>query len=62
MTTQPFVRPGEVVRPPETGGGKIALEPPIVAPIPPPRSVWGIVLPIVLVVGVVGLIVAMYVS
>jgi S-DNA-T family DNA segregation ATPase FtsK/SpoIIIE len=62
VTTQPFVRPGDVVRPPQTGGGKIALEAPIVAPIPPPRSVWGIVLPITLVVGVVGLIVAMYVS
>ncbi len=62
MTTQPFVRPGEPVRPPATGGGKIAVDPPIAAPIPPPRSVWGIVLPITLVVGVVGFIVAMYVT
>ena len=38
------------------------MEPPIVAPIPPPRSVWGIVLPITLVVGVVGFIIAMYVT
>ncbi|PXX01564.1 type VII secretion protein EccCa [Mycolicibacterium moriokaense] len=62
MTTQPFVRPGEPRRAPATGGGKIAVEPPIAAPIPPPRSVWGIVLPITLVVGVVGFIVAMYVT
>ena len=62
MTTQPFVRPGEPVRPPATAGGKIAVEPPIAAPIPPPRSVWGIVLPITLVVGVVGFIIAMYVT
>lgn len=62
MTTQPFVRPGDIVPPPDTGGGKIAVEPPIVAPIPPPRSVWGIVLPITLVVGVIGLIITMYVS
>ncbi|MDG4667962.1 type VII secretion protein EccCa [Mycobacterium sp. 236(2023)] len=62
MTTQPFVRPGEPPRPPATAGGKIAVEPPIAAPIPPPRSIWAIVLPITLVVGVVGFIVAMYVS
>ncbi|BBZ15025.1 type VII secretion protein EccCa [Mycobacterium branderi] len=62
MTTQPFVRPGELERPPATGGGKIAVEPPLVAPIPPPRSVWGIVLPIALVVGVVGFIISMYVT
>lgn len=62
MTTQPFVRPGEAVRPPATAGGKIAVEPPIAAPIPPPRSIWAIVLPITLIVGVVGFIVAMYVS
>ncbi len=62
MTTHPFVRPGEATRPPATGGGKIAVEPPIVAPVPPPRSVWGIVLPITLVVGVVGFIIAMYVT
>lgn len=62
MTTQPFVRPGEPVRPPATAGGKIAVESPIAAPIPPPRSIWGIVLPITLVVGVVGFIIAMYVS
>ena len=52
MTTQPFVRPGDPVPPPETGGGKISCEPPIVAPIPPPRSVWAIVLPVTLVFGV----------
>jgi type VII secretion protein EccCa/type VII secretion protein EccCb len=62
VTTQPFLRPGEPVRPPATAGGKIAVDPPIAAPIPPPRSVWGIVLPITLVVGVVGFIVAMYVT
>jgi len=62
VTTQPFVRPGEPVRPPATAGGKIAVEPPIAAPIPPPRSVWGIVLPITLVVGVAGFIIAMYVT
>ena len=38
------------------------MDPPIIAPIPPQRSVWGIVLPIELIVGVVGFIVAMYVS
>ncbi|MDT5347823.1 MAG: hypothetical protein QOH91_1110, partial [Mycobacterium sp.] len=62
MTTQPFVRPGQPGRPPATGGGKIAVEPPIAAPIPPPRSIWGIVLPITLVVGVLGFIIAMYVT
>lgn len=62
MTTHPFTRPGERLRPPATGGGKIAVDPPIVAPIPPPRSVWGIVLPITLIVGVLGFIIAMYVS
>ena len=59
MTYQPFVRPGDVVRPPQTGG-KIALEPPIVAPIrccaARGHRRW-----ITLVVGAVGLIVAMYV-
>jgi S-DNA-T family DNA segregation ATPase FtsK/SpoIIIE len=45
-----------------TGGGKIKLEAPIVAPIPPPRSIWGVVLPVMLICGVVGLIVVMYVS
>src|SRR5258708_40219134 len=40
----------------------MAVDPPIAAPIPPPRSVWGIVLPITLVVGVVGFIVALYVT
>ena len=62
MTTQSFVRPGERVPDPETGGGKIKLEAPIVAPIPIPRSIWGIVLPIGLLVGIVGLIVVMYAS
>ncbi|MDT5117522.1 MAG: hypothetical protein QOE30_3261 [Mycobacterium sp.] len=62
MTTHPFTRPGERARPPATGGGKISVDPPIVAPIPPPRSMWGIVLPITLVVGVVGFMVAMYAS
>ena len=62
MTTQPFRRPGPIARPPATAGGKIAIDPPIPAPIPPPRSVWGIVLPIALIVGVVGFIVAMYMS
>ncbi|WP_241777317.1 type VII secretion protein EccCa [Mycobacterium intracellulare] len=38
------------------------LEAPIVAPVPPPRSIWGIVLPVALIVGVVGLIVVMYAS
>ena len=61
MTTRPFVPPPRVP-PPEAGGGKIAVEPPIAAPVPPPRSIWGIVLPIGLIVGVVGFIVAMYVS
>ena len=61
MTTRPFVPPPRVP-PPEAGGGKIAVEPPIAAPIPPPRSIWGIVLPIALIVGVVGFIIAMYVS
>ena len=62
MTTQIFVRRGERAADPETGGGKIKLEPPIVAPIPIPRSIWGIVLPIGLLVGIVGLIVVMYAS
>ena len=62
MTTHPFRRPGPIARPPATAGGKIAIDPPIPAPIPPPRSVWGIVLPIALIVGVVGFIVAMYMS
>ena len=62
MTTQQFRRPGPIARPPATAGGKIAIDPPIPAPIPPPRSVWGIVLPIVLIVGVIGFIVAMYMS
>lgn len=62
MTTQPFVRPGDPVPEPTTSGGKIKLEPAIVAPIPPPRSIWGIVLPVMLVVGIVGLIVVMYAS
>jgi DNA segregation ATPase FtsK/SpoIIIE-like protein len=60
VTTQPFVPPGEPVVPPGTGGGKIAVDPPINAPIPPQRSVWAIVLPITLVVGVVGFIISMY--
>lgn len=62
MTTHTFVRPGDPENPPQTGGGKIKLEAPIVAPIPPPRSIWGVVLPAMLIVGVVGLIVVMYVS
>lgn len=62
MTTHRFERPGDSVRPPKTGGGKIKLEPPIVAPVPPPRSIWGIVLPIGLLFGIVGLIVVMYAS
>ena len=62
MTTQSFVRPGEPVGAPQTGGGKIKLDAPIVAPVPPPRSIWGIVLPVALIVGVVGLIVVMYAS
>ncbi|MDQ2636958.1 MAG: type VII secretion protein EccCa [Actinomycetota bacterium] len=62
MTTHTFVRPGDPEVPPQTGGGKIKLEPAIVAPIPPPRSLWGVVLPVMLIVGVVGLIVVMYVS
>ena len=61
MTTRPFVPPPRVP-PPEAGGGKIAVEPPIAAPVPPPRSIWGIVLPIGLIVGVLGFIIAMYVS
>ena len=60
VTTQPFVPPGEPAAPPGTGGGKIAVDPPINAPIPPQRSVWAIVLPITLVVGVVGFIISMY--
>lgn len=60
MTTQRFVPPGEPAVPPATGGGKIAVDPPINAPIPPQRSVWAIVLPITLVVGVVGFIISMY--
>nr|QGW61044.1 ESX secretion system protein EccC [Mycolicibacterium sp.] len=47
---------------PHTGGGKIKLDPPIVAPIPPPRGIWGIVLPVALLVGIVGLIGVMYAS
>ncbi len=62
MTTQPFNPPGPPERPPATGGGKIAVDPPINAPIPPQRSVWAIVFPIALIVGVVGFIVAMYVT
>lgn len=62
MTTHPFRRPGPVARPPATAGGKIAVDKPIPAPIPPPRGLWGIVLPVLLVVGVIGIIVAMYAS
>jgi len=62
VTTHTFVRPGDPEIPPQTGGGKIKLEAAIVAPIPPPRSVWGIVLPAMLVVGIVGLIAVMYIS
>jgi type VII secretion protein EccCa/type VII secretion protein EccCb len=62
VTTHSFVRPGEPVRAPQTGGGKMKLDAPIVAPVPPPRSIWGIVLPFALIVGVVGLIVVMYAS
>ncbi len=62
MTTQPFVRPEEPAAAPSTGGGKIALDPPIAYPVPPPRSVWSIVFPVAIVVGVLGLIVAMYAS
>jgi hypothetical protein len=56
VTTQSFIPPSERVPDPQTGGGKIKLKAPIVAPIPIPRSIWGIVLPIGLVVGVIGLI------
>jgi S-DNA-T family DNA segregation ATPase FtsK/SpoIIIE len=62
VTTHSFVRPGEPVRAPQTGGGKIKLDAPIVAPVPPPRSIWGIVLPVTLIVGVIGLIAVMYAS
>jgi S-DNA-T family DNA segregation ATPase FtsK/SpoIIIE len=61
VTTRPFV-PSPREPAPEAGGGKIAVDAPIAAPVPPPRSIWAIVLPIGLVVGVVGFIVAMYVS
>jgi S-DNA-T family DNA segregation ATPase FtsK/SpoIIIE len=62
VTTQPFVRPEEPVAAPSTGGGKIALDPPIAYPVPPPRSVWSIVFPVAIVLGVLGLIVAMFAS
>ncbi len=62
VTTDRFECPGDAVRPPKTGGGKIKLEPLIVTPVPPPRSIWGIVLPVVLLVGIVGLIAVMYAS
>ena len=62
MTTHSFVRPGEPVRAPQTGGGKMELDAPIVAPVPPPRSIWGLLLPVALIVGVFGLIVVMYAS
>jgi type VII secretion protein EccCa/type VII secretion protein EccCb len=62
VTTQPFVRPPEPVPAPQTGGGKIAVDPPIAAPISPQRHWAGIVFPIALVVGVVGFIIAMYVT
>ena len=62
MTTQPFVRPEEPVAAPSTGGGKIALDPPIAYPVPPPRNVWSIVFPVAIIVGVLGLIVAMFAS
>jgi hypothetical protein len=61
VTTRPFV-PSAREPAPEAGGGKIAVDAPIAAPVPPPRSIWAIVLPIGLIVGVVGFIVAMYVS
>ncbi len=61
MTTRPFV-PGPREPAPEAGGGKIAVDAPIAAPVPPPRSIWGIVLPIGLIVGVLGFVIAMYVS
>lgn len=62
MTTHPFVPPRDPVLAPKTGGGKIALDAPINAPVAPPRSIWGIVLPIGLVVGILGLIGVMYAS
>ncbi|HZA10649.1 type VII secretion protein EccCa [Mycobacterium sp.] len=62
MTTEPFARPAEPVPAPQTGGGKIAVDAPIVAPIPPQRHWAAIVFPIALIVGVVGFIIAMYVS
>ncbi|GAA2424359.1 type VII secretion protein EccCa [Mycolicibacterium llatzerense] len=62
VTTHPFVPPRDPVLPPKTGGGKIALDAPIIAPKPPPRSIWGIVLPIALILGIVGLIAVMYAS
>lgn len=62
MTTHSFVRSGEPARAPQTGGGKTKLDAPIVAPVPPPRSTWGIVLPVTLIVGVIGLIAVMYAS
>ena len=62
MTTHRFVRTVDVIPAPQTGGGKIELEAPISSPIPPARSIWGIVLPVALVIGVVGVIVVMYAS
>ena len=62
MTTHRFVRAVDVIPAPQTGGGKIELEAPIVSPVPPVRSIWGIVLPVALVLGIIGLIVVMYAS
>jgi type VII secretion protein EccCa/type VII secretion protein EccCb len=62
VTTHRFVRTVDVIPAPQTGGGKIELEAPIVAPIPPVRSIWGIVFPVALIVGIVGLIAVMYAS
>jgi type VII secretion protein EccCa/type VII secretion protein EccCb len=62
VTTHRFVRTADVIPAPQTGGGKIELEAPIVSPVPPVRSIWGIVLPVALVLGIIGLIVVMYAS
>ncbi|WP_230022398.1 hypothetical protein [Mycolicibacterium mageritense] len=62
MSTRPFIPPRKRPKPPDIPGGKIAIDASIVAPLLPQRSVWGIVFPIALIVGVVGLIGTLYFS
>lgn len=62
MTTQRFVRTTDVIPAPPAGGGKIKIDPPITSPVPPTRSIWGVVFPFALLIGVVGVIAVLYAS